>query len=79
MPSKVRILHSAPHRLFLRKNMQNINLSKDELILLNNALNEILHGDKIPESEFKTRTGADLYEAEKLLAKISNFLDETKN
>lgn len=51
-------------------------LSHAELVLVNNALNEILHGpDAIPAAEFQTRTGVSVEEAEVLLKRIGNALE----
>ncbi len=52
-----------------------MNYSKDELILLNNALNEILHGpEAIEDWEFQTRIGSTKEEAESLLKKLKEQL-----
>ncbi|MEK7583328.1 MAG: hypothetical protein AAB483_02925 [Patescibacteria group bacterium] len=48
-----------------------IKLTKNELVMVNNALNEILRGpDAIEEWEFHTRIGATREEAEKLFDMI---------
>ena len=50
-------------------------LSKDELVLVSNALNEVLHGpDAIEECEFQTRLGVDRQRATELLARIGRLL-----
>jgi hypothetical protein len=52
-----------------------IDLDRDELTLLNNALNEILNGPQaIESSEFSTRVGSSRREAEALLAAIDSAL-----
>ncbi len=49
-----------------------LELTQEELILVNNALNEIVNGpDAIDEWEFQTRTGATRPEAQVLLSKLS--------
>lgn len=48
-------------------------LSKDELLILNNALNEVCHGVKIPA--FSTRLGATHEEVKGLLEQISATID----
>lgn len=53
-----------------------VRLSEAELILLNNALNEVLHGVEIEEWEFSTRLGATRFEAERLLEKVQRVLDQ---
>ena len=50
----------------------NVDLSRDELEILNNALNEVCHGLDI--EEFSTRMGADKAEVLKLLHRISEAL-----
>ena len=51
-------------------------LSETDLVLLNNALNEILNGpDAIAEWEFQTRTGAERSEAVRLLRRNSDTID----
>jgi hypothetical protein len=51
------------------------NFTRHELVLLNNALNEILHYQKIAEFEFHARTGSTIAEAETLLKKIGQILE----
>lgn len=53
---------------------QLVQLSVLELVLLNNALNEVLHGAGIREPEFGTRLGASRAEAERLLARLGRLL-----
>jgi hypothetical protein len=49
-----------------------LSLSIQDLVLINNALNEIINGPSaISFSEFQTRTGVSLNEAEALLTRIS--------
>ncbi len=50
-------------------------LTVAELVLLSNALNEVLHGVGIEEPEFSTRLGASRAEAEQLLARIGSLVD----
>lgn len=50
--------------------------SHAELVLINNALNEILHGpDAISAGEFQTRTGASVAEAKALLSRIGSAVE----
>ncbi len=52
-----------------------ISLSKDELVLFNNAVNEVLNGpDAIDDMEFRTRLGVDRLFAKETLAKIGDIL-----
>jgi hypothetical protein len=52
-----------------------IRLSRDEVGIANNALNEILHGpEAIEEWEFHTRIGATREEARLLLVAFSELL-----
>ena len=50
-----------------------VELSNADLRLLQNALNEILHGIDLPE--FETRTGASRDEASSLLRRLQSRLD----
>jgi hypothetical protein len=49
-----------------------LEVSQDELVMLNNALNEVLHGIDIPE--FHARIGAERDAAEKLLAEVGRIV-----
>jgi len=51
-----------------------IRLSSDELTLLNNALNEVCHGVKIPA--FDTRLGYSKEEAKSLLKQIGSVVNK---
>lgn len=52
-----------------------LELTKEELVLINNALNEITGGAyAIPDVEFQTLTGSTKPEAQDLLKKISDSL-----
>ncbi|AKR43183.1 hypothetical protein [Methylophilus sp. TWE2] len=52
-------------------------LTKDDLLLISNALNEIINGSgAIEKWEFQTRTGVEFQDAEKLLKKTSMALNE---
>ena len=46
-----------------------VELTKDELYIINNALNEVCNGIDL-EGEFDTRMGCTVEEARELLAKI---------
>jgi hypothetical protein len=49
--------------------------TKDEYLIINNALNEILSGpEAIEMDEFHTRIGANFEDAEALLFKVSHLL-----
>jgi hypothetical protein len=50
--------------------------TRDELAIINNALNEVCHGVQLDDDEFETRIGYDRAQAERLLQKISRLLDE---
>jgi hypothetical protein len=51
-------------------------LARNDLLVINNALNEILHGpDAIDEVEFHTRIGVTRGEAERLLDEVGRALD----
>jgi hypothetical protein len=49
--------------------------SKQELIFLNNALNEVCNGLDFDDGEFHTRLGTTKVEGRTLLAQIGNALD----
>lgn len=52
-------------------------LSRDELLWVNNALNEVLHGpEAIEEWEFYSRIGGQRRDVQALLQKVSDQLDE---
>ncbi len=51
-----------------------VRLSRDELALLNNALNEVCNGIDFSDSEFHTRLGADRSEGLALLRQINDLL-----
>jgi hypothetical protein len=46
----------------------------DELLLLNNALNEVCNGISLDDDEFQTRLGVDRKTARKLLAKLGSLV-----
>jgi hypothetical protein len=51
------------------RNPMTVELTRDELGIINNALNEVCNGIHL-EGEFDTRMGCDVEEARTLLAKI---------
>lgn len=50
-----------------------VRLSNDELMILNNALNEVCHG--LDLIEFSTRMGAELEDVQELLSQIGKVID----
>lgn len=60
----------------LRKSSQSVHveLTKEEMLLINNSLNEICHGINIPE--FQTRIGVTKETAERLLDDIGALYDQ---
>lgn len=50
-----------------------IRVSSDELVIMNNALNEVCHGIAVPE--FETRIGHPLERVQELLNAIGNLID----
>jgi hypothetical protein len=54
--------------------MFSIRATEEELLILNNALNEICNG--LPLRDFETRVGASLSSAEALLKEVGTALDE---
>jgi hypothetical protein len=55
-----------------------MDLSRVELLWINNALNEVLHGPAAidDDGEFHSRTGGDRQEVQALLRKVSDRLDD---
>jgi hypothetical protein len=54
-----------------------LSLSFQDLVLINNALNEIINGPSaITLAEFQTRTGVSLNDAELLLSRISAEIEK---
>ena len=51
-------------------------VSRDDLISLNNALNEVCHGVKIPNGEFEARLGCSRAKMKRLLARVNRLIDE---
>jgi hypothetical protein len=51
-----------------------IRLANDELVMLNNALNEVCNGVEIADSEFQTRVGWDRGDLQELLAQINGLI-----
>jgi len=49
-----------------------VRLSKAELVIVNNALNEVCHGIDVPE--FATRIGTSIQEVSKLLEDVNRLL-----
>lgn len=51
-----------------------LEVSPHELMLINNALNEVCHGVEIGEAEFPTRLGGSRDEAKALLRRVGQLL-----
>jgi hypothetical protein len=52
-------------------------LGRDELLWINNALNEVLHGpEAIQECEFHSRIGGEKARSRALLTEVSDRMDE---
>ncbi len=54
-----------------------ISLAKEEATLLNNALNEVCHGIKLDEPEFKTRLGVSKERANQLLHELAGSINSS--
>jgi hypothetical protein len=52
-----------------------VQLDRDELLILNNALNEVANGIGIGDSEFSTRLGFERDEVAALLARVGQVVD----
>jgi hypothetical protein len=55
-----------------------VELDQNEVMLLNNALNEVCNGVHISDAEFQTRLGGDRAEARRLLARVHELLGEMR-
>jgi hypothetical protein len=54
-------------------------LDTEELLIINNALNEVCHGPgAIPDWEFETRIGVDRAAAKRVLRRIQEALDKAE-
>ena len=53
-----------------------VTFTHDELVLLNNALNEVCNGIEIDDEEFQTRLGIDRKNARKVLADLHRLLGD---
>lgn len=60
-------------------NTLNLELTADDLVAINNALNEVCHGpDAIPEWEFQARMGMDRAIAKQTLSRIRTALNQIR-
>jgi hypothetical protein len=50
--------------------------NRDELVIINNALNEVCNGLSIDDDEFQTRIGYSRARASKVLAKVARALKD---
>jgi hypothetical protein len=55
-------------------NSADVRLSKHELSLINNALNEVCNGADIEDAEFATRLGTEREEMRNLLKNIASLI-----
>jgi len=60
--------------LNLKNNRAEIQVSLDELVILNNALNEICYGIDMDDAEFSVRIGAEHKDGVCLLNEISSLI-----
>jgi hypothetical protein len=58
--------------LEVKRDEASVCLTKTELMILNNALNEVCNGIEVPE--FTTRLGADISEVRQLLGDVDELL-----
>ena len=58
------------------KDRANVTLTRDEVLLLNNALNEVCNGIAMTDDEFHTRLGVDRKHARALLKRLSQLLPQ---
>jgi hypothetical protein len=57
----------------VQRGMATIRLSEEELVILNNALNEVCNG--VDVSEFAARLGAEIADVRELLGEVSDLLN----
>ncbi len=55
-----------------------IAFTADELVMINNALNEVCNGVDFDDDEFMTRLGHRREQVRKLLAKVSRLIEKGK-
>jgi hypothetical protein len=55
-----------------------VSLTRDELLMLNNALNEVCNGVGFEDDEFATRLGFPREQLRALLARVGGLLDKSK-
>lgn len=67
------------HSLKLERGEVAISLTEDELLILNQALNEIANGVHISDAEFQTRVGYTRAEVRDLLSKVSELLNPAES
>jgi len=60
----------------IRQRSTSLTLDERELLIINNALNEICNGVDIDDFEFPARIGADREEAQALLQRVGRLYDE---
>jgi hypothetical protein len=53
-----------------------LTVSRHELVLINNALNEVCHGVAIDDAEFHTRLGGSRQEVQVVLRRVGRLLDD---
>ncbi|OGL24542.1 hypothetical protein A3A68_01060 [Candidatus Saccharibacteria bacterium RIFCSPLOWO2_01_FULL_48_13] len=57
----------------------NLDLTKDEILLFNNSVNEILNGPSaIDDKEFHARIGLNRDEAEKILKQVGELIESLR-
>lgn len=67
------------NRAKIDKKRVTIELDRDEVMVLNGALNEICNGAYISDAEFQTRLGADRAEARGVLERIHALWREMRD
>ena len=58
-----------------KKSQPQLNFTREELVLLNNALNEVCNGLSFADDEFQTRIGYSREFALKVLGKVAKALE----
>ena len=60
----------AVNAVWINEDSVDVRLTRDELLLLNNALNEVCNGVDFCDAEFHARLGVNRSEGQKLLSQI---------
>jgi hypothetical protein len=60
------------------KTPADVSFTTDELVMINNALNEVCNGVDFEDDEFRTRLGFPREQVRALLARVSDLLEKSR-